>query len=71
MTKKQKEIIAKNKEENFLLYIQSGDEPVVTVDYDGKVTIYKDGGSPEAAKIFWEAVAKMGIKQSSCQTDNT
>jgi hypothetical protein len=40
---------------------KNGDELLVELRADGRVVIYKDGGAPEAAKVFWDSLSMRGV----------
>jgi hypothetical protein len=43
-----------------LITIGEPNDPIVTVGFDGTVTIYKHGGEAQAADLFWRAVELRG-----------
>ena len=52
-----KEYLAIGKvEPSCLLMIGSDAEPIVTIASDGTVTVHKEGGDQEAARLFYESL---------------
>ncbi len=38
-----------------LNFTDNNTDPILTIDYEGTVTIHKEGGDKEAAKLFYDA----------------
>ncbi len=48
--------IGESKPEYTLKFTDNNTEPILTIDYEGTVTIHKEGGYKEAAKLFYDAI---------------
>jgi ArsR family metal-binding transcriptional regulator len=55
--KKETYEIIQGADPTYLLSIYNQEGPIVTIDYDGTVTMHQHGKEKEAAEIFWEAMA--------------
>jgi hypothetical protein len=53
------------KPEFILVIVDDKQEQLVAIKYDGTVIIKKHGGEEQAAKLFWDAVQRHGLKTAN------